>query len=138
MACAEAVSPGTAGREGQKFEVGVFSGAYVTPVHAGYFEHLEKVRGESRKMKIMESAREAVANGSAGQVEFDLATCGVRVKDNGHLVPGSTNASAGSQVANGHADIQSSDSAKKHDGEETPSPRERMDISLHNFGDYGG
>ena len=136
-ACAEAVSPGMMAREGQKFEVGVFSGIYVTPVHAGYFEHLEKLRGESRKMKIVESAREAVANGSAGQVELDIATCGVKVNDGGDIVPASSSDSQGSLATNGHVDSSLSDS-KKNRGEETPSPKERMDISLHNLGDYSG
>ena len=32
----------------------------------GYFVHLEKIRGESKKMKVITIAQEAVANGSAG------------------------------------------------------------------------
>lgn len=106
----------------QKFEVGVFNGQYVTPVDPGYFEHLEKVRGETRKMKIMENAREAVANGSAGHVEFAIATGGVKVNGGGEVVP--------------------SEKASVQGGEDSPTivngteVRDRMDISLHNICDY--
>jgi len=61
----------------QKFEVGVFCGKYVTPVHDGYFEHLEKIRGESRKMKVIESARDAVLQGVADQTQMRMAAKGV-------------------------------------------------------------
>ncbi|KAI6942261.1 Amidophosphoribosyltransferase, partial [Hortaea werneckii] len=43
----------------QKFEVGVFCGKYITPVSDEYFEQLERARGQARKMKVMEKAREA-------------------------------------------------------------------------------
>lgn len=142
-ACAEAVSSGMTIRENQKFEVGVFSGNYVTPVDTGYFAHLEKIRGETRKMKIMEHAREAVANGSAGQEEFDIATNGIKVEGEGDIVPESSHdpshdPGASSAINGNHGEQKAQGKRKREGGEETPSPRDRMDISLHNFGDYTG
>ncbi|BFZ64147.1 amidophosphoribosyltransferase [Saitoella coloradoensis] len=36
----------------KEFEVGVFTGEYVTPVAAGYFEHLESLRSENVKARL--------------------------------------------------------------------------------------
>ena len=81
-ACAE-LSP----RPDQQFEVGVFCGSYVTPVPKDYFEHLEKVRGHSKKLKMLESAKEAVVHGVAGKKELDFLTNGAEVDANGQVVP---------------------------------------------------
>ncbi|KAL9126179.1 MAG: hypothetical protein Q9175_007957, partial [Cornicularia normoerica] len=91
-ACAEAVVEDARPRNFLDFEVGVFCGKYVTPVDDAYFGHLEQVRGESRKFKVMESAREAVANGSANHEEIEMATNGVEVNGDGKLVPASPSA----------------------------------------------
>lgn len=73
-------------------------------------------------MKIMENAREAVANGSAGYVEFAIATGGVKVNDGGEVVPSEK---ASVQGREGSPTIVN--------GTEV---RDRMDISLHNICDY--
>jgi amidophosphoribosyltransferase len=126
--CAEA-SP----RENQKFEVGVFCGTYVTPVHSDYFDHLERMRGDAKKLKVMESAREAVRQGTAGEVEVRMAASGVKVDDHGNVVPASggneEQASAASKVAteNEHEEKRPK-SGLMHRGSQ--------DVALHNFNDY--
>jgi len=96
----------------QKFEVGVFCGKYVTPVEDGYFEHLERVRGDRKKQKVQESARQAVVNGVADAVEIRIATMGAKVDQSGHVVPADTDDSAVAQLANGVVN----GNAKKTDG----------------------
>lgn len=73
-------------------------------------------------MKMMENAREAVANGSAGHVEFAIATGGVKVNDAGEVGPSE------------EASVQGRDDSPTNvNGTEV---RDRMDISLHNICDY--
>lgn len=133
-ACVQAVCKGSIGRKDQEFEVGVFNGEYVTPVPKGYFEHLERIRGETKKMKMMESAREAVANGSAGTEEIQMATNGVEVNGDGEVVPASSPLTNGSPFING-AHMGNRKRRFSGDEEET-SPKNRMDIGLHNQADF--
>jgi len=112
----------------QEFEVGVFCGTYVTPVKDGYFEHLERIRGETRKLKVLESAKEAVLHGVAGEKELNLVTRGAVVNSEGQIVP------------DGHEDkpvngtVNGSVRPKLETAESTTPPvRDRQDISLHNF-----
>jgi amidophosphoribosyltransferase len=120
-ACAELSPRGPS----QTFEVGVFCGKYVTPVTDGYFEHLERVRGETKKMKVLENAKEAILHGVAGEQEFDLVTKGAVVTSNGEVVP-EVNGPPMTKVngdVNGHA-------RRKREREDsgTPPVRDRHDI----------
>lgn len=129
------------GQEGPTdFEVGVFNGNYITPVGDEYFQHLEKQRGEGRKIKVMESAREAVVNGIASKKDFEVAANGVTLNPLGHVVP--TAKEEAEQPINSHAAFaegqtnQIYTNGENESNSESPSVRERMDISLHNFADY--
>ncbi|CAD6576659.1 MAG: amidophosphoribosyltransferase [Alectoria sarmentosa] len=57
-ACAELSPRGT----DCNFESGVFSGCYVTRIPDGYFEHLERVRGRTKKPKVPEAARRTISD----------------------------------------------------------------------------
>ncbi|KAI9375831.1 hypothetical protein BJX61DRAFT_531295 [Aspergillus egyptiacus] len=84
-ACAE-IAQENGLEEPRNFEVGVFCGNYITPVSEGYFDHLEKLRGEGRKIKAVDRAKEAVTHGFASEKDFLIAANGVKVA-NGELVP---------------------------------------------------
>ncbi|KAF2722245.1 glutamine phosphoribosylpyrophosphate amidotransferase [Polychaeton citri CBS 116435] len=129
----------------QQFEVGVFCGNYVTPVSDTYFKHLEQVRGESKKLKVMEKARDAVRYGTAGEEEIKMAANGVEVTQDGKLIP----------IENDEVDAEDQGSPKRmkvvHDGltPDTPGRRRRQeglaripskqrvsqDISIYNIND---
>jgi len=125
-ACAELSPRGPT----QEFEIGVFCGKYVTPVTPEYFEHLERLRGENRKMKVLEKAKEAIIHGVAGEKEVQMVTQGAKVDLNGQVVP-ETNGT-GKTVngdANGHARRK-----REREDSATPPVRDRHDIRyVHKF-----
>ena len=139
-------------RSNQVFEVGVFDGNYVTPVPAGYFAHLERVRGHSKRIKVIESARDAVANGTAGEEAFQIARNGADVMDDGTVVPSTTTTTTTSEgndnIPSVNGDDLSSSSLglgskrKRVTNEELEQARQRplyqQDISMHNQHDFEG
>jgi amidophosphoribosyltransferase len=113
-------------RETQRFEVGVFCGKYVTPVGEEYFKHMEQMRGEAKKMKVLDGARQAVRFGVAGAEQVRMAANGVDVTEQGEVVAADTH----SNRPNG---VQSVGTANA-----PPIVRgDSQDISMHNFNDYG-
>jgi len=133
-ACIEAAHESGSIDAPENFEVGVFCGSYITPVGEGYFEHLERIRGEGRKLKVMAEARKAVAQGTAQTVQIEMAANGVVVNGDGKVVP-ATN--GGSEVPlprlNGTDQSRKVSVASQED--HSPTVRDRMDISLHNLHD---
>jgi amidophosphoribosyltransferase len=137
----------------QTFEVGVFCGKYVTPVADGYFEHLELVRGETRKMKVIESARQAVMHGVAGENEVRMAAKGVEVDRHGNVIPADSGeawmspaggAAVGDAVAavgkeggvNGAVDFRNGDRSGSMSSASEREVGVSQDISLHNINDH--
>ena len=123
----------------QKFEVGVFCGKYVTPVSDEYFDHLERVRGEAKKMKVMENALSAVRQGVAGEDQVRMAAHGVDVADNGDIVARDSGSDGEARaaytldapMANGIDNLAELDEEK---GPKLPH-RDSQDVALYNLND---
>ena len=134
-ACTDAAKEANSTDSPQDFEVGVFCGTYITPVERSYFDHLEQIRGQTRKMKVAEEARKAVVQGSANRAQIQMAANGVTVNEAGSVVPAMNGESQPPPLqTNG---IRSDHRSRGPDRAESPSVRAgRMDISLHNLGDF--
>ncbi|KAK3074458.1 amidophosphoribosyltransferase [Teratosphaeriaceae sp. CCFEE 6253] len=89
---------GPRGKE-QAFEVGVFCGKYITPIPGNYFDHLERIRGETRRHKVMDTAREAVIRGVADEQQIRIAANGAAVAGDGELVAQEAEGSQGDRAA---------------------------------------
>jgi amidophosphoribosyltransferase len=130
-ACAE-VARENGLAEPNKFEVGVFCGSYITPVGEGFFEHLEQLRGEGRKIKVLDSAKEAILNGVAGKRELEMAANGVKLDTRGHVIAAASRRESELPVVT----YSEAREAPKPEDEEHPKVKDRMDVSIHNLGDY--
>lgn len=106
----------------QEFEVGVFCGKYITPVSEGYFEYLERIRGQNKKLKVLESAKDAILHGVAGEKELDLVVSGAMVDPSGRVVPDSK-PKGRNGLSNGDSGI-----GMERKGSSTPPVRDRHDI----------
>jgi amidophosphoribosyltransferase len=115
-ACAEAApkNPGT-----RQFEVGVFTGNYVTPLDAGYLEHLEEVRGAGKK-RAQEKARQAVVNVDAVEEGLKSVTNGTDINHLKKVLLSSAETTLDSMNGTTPAD----------------EAGETQDPALHNINDY--
>lgn len=100
----------------QQYEVGVFTGKYITPVDDGYLEHLERVRGEKKSSQ----KRQAVVNADAVEEGLKAVTNGSDLKRLKKVIL--SNVETTLESINGTAAV----------GE----AGETQDPSLHNLNDY--
>lgn len=128
-ACSELVEENGL-KEPRNFEVGVFCGKYITPVREDYFEHLEMIRGEGRKIKALDKAKQAVTHGYASERDFQIAANGVKLNQDGKIIPAAGPSDSDvPQVKLNRSNIPFNE-------EEPPAVKDRMDISIHNIADH--
>ena len=126
-ACREALPPSPDGSAppAPRFEVGVFTGAYATPIDDGYLEHLERLRGARRRTTLEQRARHAVVNGVAREEDLRILAGG---RDEWERLRGREG--KGRLVASEEAVMNG-----VSDGVRVGGPGESQDISLHNLRD---
>jgi amidophosphoribosyltransferase len=91
-----------------------------------YFKHMEQMRGEAKKQKVLDGARQAVRFGVAGAEQVRMAANGVDVTEQGEVVA----AGADSSRPNGVHSVGAAGAPPIVRGDS-------QDISMHNFNDYG-
>lgn len=122
----------------QEFEVGVFCGKYITPVSDAYFEHLERVRGETKKIKVMDKAREAVLMGEADEQQVKMAANGVKVDDHGEVIARDSGSDGETRLPKRQRVDElrhHANGAAKEDEQEHGRKSSQQDVALYNLND---
>lgn len=104
----------------------------------GYFEHYEQVRRKGRQLKNLDGARNAFACASAGKREIEAVTNGVHINGPNHVIPASESSIPIPAMTVQNPPEMPNGKQRRDSTDEANLPRDRMDISLHNFGDYAG
>ena len=85
-------------------------------------------------MKVIESAREAVAKGMADKEEIQIATNGAEVTEDGNIIPSNASEVDETPRVNGdHLPVKLVKRKRTMDGRYPPH---RQDISIHNQHDF--
>ena len=113
-----------------RFEVGVFTGAYATPIEPDYLDHLERLRGEKQRSKLEERARHAVVNGVVRAEDLRVLAGGQEGLARLNGVNGTHEGPPGSPLVGAEAAVTNGAT----DGVTVAlEARDMQDISLHNY-----